>query len=219
MYGFVFMSYDGMGKQRRMPYRTTNLKKHHGGNCFASGQADVLTCMVSSGRIEETDGERALGLFLNSVPFRMNLRGGSWADLILEAFESERAMFPFRRYPLAEVKKGTGSEPLFDTLFYYTNYYIYQGLQHWDATLLGSSFHEESSFPLAANFRLDPFTGRLHLDLQCDSSEFSSEQIASLCAESLANCAPDRRLRARVRPQSADHSPGSSHRSVPRRWY
>ena len=40
-----------------------------------SGQLDVVTGFVANGRIETEDGERVLGLFLNTLPFRIQLRG------------------------------------------------------------------------------------------------------------------------------------------------
>lgn len=38
-----------------------------------SGQRDVLTGLVWNGRLEEEDGDRVLGLYLNSVPLRVRL--------------------------------------------------------------------------------------------------------------------------------------------------
>jgi non-ribosomal peptide synthetase component F len=40
-----------------------------------SGQSDVLTALVYNGRPETKDGERTLGLFVNTLPFRLRLSG------------------------------------------------------------------------------------------------------------------------------------------------
>ena len=42
------------------------------------GTTDVLIGLVANGRQETVDGERVLGLFLNTLPFRYRLSGGSW---------------------------------------------------------------------------------------------------------------------------------------------
>src|SRR5262249_23467705 len=60
-----------------------------------SGEVDVVTGLATNGRLEELDGERTLGLFLNTLPFRVKLPTGSWADLIKQVFESEKEMFGY----------------------------------------------------------------------------------------------------------------------------
>ena len=40
----------------------------------------MLTGVVSHGRPEAIDADRVLGLYLNTLPFRMKLSDGSWVD-------------------------------------------------------------------------------------------------------------------------------------------
>lgn len=160
-----------------VPVKSVLLAAHMRVMSLLSGQSDVITCVVSNGRLENLDGERVLGLFLNSLPFRLKLQGGAWTDLISHTFQAEQELLPYRRYPMAELKKSRGGQPLSETLFYFTHYHIYQGLQKWNAELLGTIYHEESSFPLVANFRIDPFTSHLHLDLDYDCTQFSNNQM------------------------------------------
>src|SRR5205823_5114135 len=94
-----------------------------------SAQDDVTTCVVSGGRPEGKDGERVLGLFINSIPFRQRLSGGSWRDLVLETFAREREALPYRRYPMAEMKLRHGGLRISETLFYFTHYHILSELQ------------------------------------------------------------------------------------------
>ena len=47
-----------------------------------SGKQDVVTGLVSHTRPHERDGEKVLGLFLTTMPFRIDLRPGSWKDFI-----------------------------------------------------------------------------------------------------------------------------------------
>ena len=54
-----------------------------------AGRTDVMTGLVVNGRPEKTDGDRASGLFLNTVPLRLDLAGGTWTDLLRHAFAAE----------------------------------------------------------------------------------------------------------------------------------
>ena len=164
-----------LARTEALPLKSVLLAAHLKVIGFLSGHEDVLTCIVSSGRLEEADGQRVLGLFLNSMPFRLQLGGGSWIELATRAFEAEHESLPYRVYPLAAMKRG--GEILSETLFYFTHYHLYPSLQKWDVELVGSDFYEESSFPLVSNFRLDPFTQHLHLELQYDRAEFDERAV------------------------------------------
>ena len=48
-----------------------------------SGQRDVVAGIVSHVRPTELDGEKVLGMFLNTLPFRQTLRTDSWANLFV----------------------------------------------------------------------------------------------------------------------------------------
>jgi amino acid adenylation domain-containing protein len=164
-----------------VPLKNVLLAAHMRVLNLLSNQSDVLTCVVSAGRPEGTDGERVLGLFINSLPFRMNLEGGTWNDLVLSTFETEREALPYRRYPMAEVKKNQGVQTLSETLFYFTHYHVYHGLQELPGIeVLSNYLYEETSFPLASNFFLDPFTNHVHLKVKCDTNVLDMEQIQQI---------------------------------------
>ncbi|MED1747008.1 amino acid adenylation domain-containing protein, partial [Brevibacillus borstelensis] len=161
-----------------VPLKNVLLAAHMRVLNLLSNQTDLLTCVVSAGRPESPDGERVLGLFINSLPFRMNLEGGTWKELALQAFETEREMLPYRRYPIAEIKRNHGGRLLSETLFYFTHYHVYHGLQELPGVeVLSNYLYEETSFPLASNFFLDPFTNRVHLKLKCDTNVLERDQI------------------------------------------
>ena len=164
-----------------VPIKSVLLAAHLKVLSLLSGQKDVTTCIVSSGRLEEKDGDRVVGLFINSMPFRMNLNNGTWSELVTSTFENEREAMPFRRFPMAELKRRLNLVNVSDSLFYFTHYHVYQSFQKIpDVELLGARLYEETSFPLAANFRVDPFTARVHFVLKCDAHEFSNEQVESI---------------------------------------
>ncbi|HET8845931.1 MAG TPA: amino acid adenylation domain-containing protein, partial [Ktedonobacteraceae bacterium] len=164
-----------------VPIKNVLLAAHLRVLSLLSGQEDVTTCVVSGGRPEGQDGERVLGLFINSVPFRLALNGGSWQALVAETFEKEREALPYRRYPMAELKRRHGGLRLSETLFYFTHYHIFRGLQDLgDLEVLELIPHEVSSFPLVANFWVDPFNSSVNLSLTCDKTQFSEKQVRAL---------------------------------------
>ena len=94
-----------------------------------TGRADVTTGVVFNGRPETSGGESLVGLFLNTLPFRLRLGGESWRDLLVSAFRLEQAMVPHRRFPMPEIKRAHGGQDLFETLFNYTHFHVYRKLE------------------------------------------------------------------------------------------
>ncbi|HET8845530.1 MAG TPA: amino acid adenylation domain-containing protein, partial [Ktedonobacteraceae bacterium] len=161
-----------------VPIKDVLLAAHIRVLSLLSNVSDVLTCLVSSGRPEYRDGDRAMGLFINSLPLRLQLSEGTWLDLAKATFDAECESLPYRRYPMAEVKSLQGGQALSETLFYFTHYHVYQSLQEIaDLDILDHYLYEETSFVLAANFRVDPFTSHVHVNLKCDGSQLTREQV------------------------------------------
>ena len=140
------------------------------------GSRDVLTGLISNGRPESANAEQALGLFLNTVPFRLRGLAGSWRDLAREAFRLERELMPHRRFPMAELQQrlGTG-EPLFEVSFNYVHFHVLQGVE--GLTLLDSEDLAETNFPLAVSFSRAIDGSRLRLALQYDTHELHPAQV------------------------------------------
>ncbi len=134
------------------------------------GDGDVATSIVLSGRPETADGDRMVGLFINSVPVRVRLEPSTWIGLARLAFERESALLPHRRLPFAEIKRLVGDQPVSETLFYFTNYYIARRLHDHGVELLSLRGHEASSFKLVANFWIEPFSQEIRASVAVDSA-------------------------------------------------
>ncbi|MGH9348036.1 MAG: amino acid adenylation domain-containing protein, partial [Vicinamibacterales bacterium] len=146
-----------------------------------SGAAEIITCISTSGRPESPDGDRVLGLFLNSAPMRLAPGDTSWVALAATAFRKEREALPHRRYPLAEIKRDLGAAAVPDSAFYFTHYHIYQRLRAQTGyEVLQHQVYEETSFALVANFGLNPFSQRVYLNLTFDESSFSRDEVESI---------------------------------------
>lgn len=144
---------------------------------------DVLTTISSSGRLETADGDRTIGLHINSTPLRLRLAGGRWIDLVRAAFDAERNSLPYRRYPMVDAQRHLGMRRLSETSFYYTHYHVLGNLKELPTfEILDQLAYEETSFALVANFDLNPNTGEISLTLAYDRTQFPSQQMELLAA-------------------------------------
>ncbi len=174
--------FERLARRAAVPVKHVLLAAHLRALAALTGEVDVLTCMTTNGRPEAEDGERVLGLFLNSMPLRLTLRRGeSWLALIQRAFESEREALPFRRFPMVEIQAWYGGQRLSDSSFYFTHYHIVGNLDRVpELAVEGIEFHEATSFPLVANFHVDAFTERVRIELTVDGTLFEPDEVARL---------------------------------------
>ncbi len=159
-----------------IPIKSVLFAAHVRAIALLTGQREIITGMVTNGRLETEDGERVLGLFLNTLPMRMRLAETSWNELAKTAFEAERSALAFRHYPLAEIQRQHGGQQLFDTLFNYTNFHVYQALEG-QVKLLGGDFFEQTNFGLTANFTADAAASSIRLSLRYDNALINAQQI------------------------------------------
>ncbi|HKH45336.1 MAG TPA: amino acid adenylation domain-containing protein, partial [Thermoanaerobaculia bacterium] len=164
-----------------VPLKSVLLAAHVRVIGWLAGSDDVLTGLVANGRLETEDGERVLGLFLNTVPFRLRLGGGSWLDLVREAFRREQEHLPHRRYPMAELSRLLGGRSLLETSFNYVHFHVYRALDGFrEVELLGSHAVEETSFALVASFSQDVAGGGVQLRLEHDAARFPAGRIEAV---------------------------------------
>jgi amino acid adenylation domain-containing protein len=142
-------------------------------------QSDVVTGLICNGRPERAGGDRVLGLFLNLIPFRLELVGGTWIDLIRETFEAEREALSYRRYPLAELLRSRDGRPLFETFFNYIDFHVYQGLlDSNEIEVVDTRSFEEMEWAFGAYF--SPGESHTYLSLHYHGTQFSSRQIRAI---------------------------------------
>ncbi len=144
-------------------------------------QSDITTGLVFNGRPEETDGERAIGLFLNTLPFRMGVSGGTWVELVRATYATEREALPYRLYPLADLQRALGGQPLFEAVFNFVHFHIYQSLAQFTGIQgIGRQTFEETNFTFVATFMMGMLASQMHLELKYDADAFSHEQVATI---------------------------------------
>lgn len=120
-----------------------------------TGSHDVLTGLISNGRPEIADGDRVLGLFLNTLPFRVRIQhGAAWSDLIRAVTDAERECLPHRRYPLPEILRHAGNRARFQTAFNYTNFHVYTQLGDFQRNFTVTGGMGDTSIGMLVDFSL-----------------------------------------------------------------
>ncbi|NEQ83762.1 MAG: AMP-binding protein, partial [Moorea sp. SIO2I5] len=144
-------------------------------------QTDMVTGLIVNGRPEEEDGEKLLGLFLNTVPIRQQFTAeATWQSLIAQVFQTEQSLFAHRRYPLAEIQQSFGSQ-LFESLFNFTHFHVYQSLAGSDQVeILDLHWFEQTNFTLSCNASLALDTGKVNLYLVGDAGVLTQAQLTHL---------------------------------------
>ena len=144
---------------------------------MVSGQSDVTTGMVVSGRPEREDGDRVLGLFTNTIPVRMNLTGGTWMELVQRTFDLEGELLPYRRFPISELKTLEGGQILFETMFNFTHFFLYKTVPR----VSGAQVHEveirgASNYVFVTDCNQDFSSSQFELALTYDASLVDHQQ-------------------------------------------
>ncbi|MGW8328555.1 amino acid adenylation domain-containing protein [Streptomyces sp. NPDC055897] len=168
-----------VAEQLNVPVKSVLMAAHVAVLAFVTGSGDVLTGYEHSGRPEVVGGDRITGLFLNTVPFRVRVGDGSWADLVREVYRAETALLPHRRYPMGEMKRvRQAQEPLFEAVFNFTHFHVLDDLRRDHGMRLErSQASTETEFPLRAEFWQDAFSGEVALSLHYYRDVFPAEQI------------------------------------------
>ena len=163
------------------PLRTVLLAAHCRVMSVLAGHDDVLTGLVANGRPQISGGERLIGLFLNTLPFRLQLNGGSWHELVRQTFLAERELIERRRFPLSEIQQITGGQPLFETVFDFVQFHVYRGLPGYqERSFLEDHYFEANDFTFYQTFMLDADGAELQMHCDYDPNELCAPQIRAM---------------------------------------
>lgn len=153
-----------------------------------TGQNDITTGLVMDGRLEEPGGELVQGLYLNTMPYRIELSPGSWIELAQKVFAGVLSLLPYRRFALADLQHEFGGAPLFESMFYFIdfhNLYATSRVSPLKLLELTHSFNN-THFPFEAMFSLDQgaqsHSSQLNLRLDFDASQFHPQQLETIGA-------------------------------------
>jgi nonribosomal peptide synthetase protein BlmX len=158
-----------------------------------TGERDILSCAVANVRLDEEAAERAVGLYINTLPVRAALGNENWSSLVRRMGQQQREAFSFRRLPFSEIQRDAGVGRLSESLFYFTHFHnrivaTPELVQH------DRFAHEVTSFPLTASFNIEPQSGIISYHLAFDAQHFSrtrADQAAQCYQAALDSLAHD----------------------------
>ncbi|MGA5729147.1 amino acid adenylation domain-containing protein [Streptomyces seoulensis] len=161
-----------------VPVRTVLLAAHLFVVGLLSGTDDVVSGAVCPARVPEPDGDRAIGLFVNTLPLRLRLPGGSWAELVRATAQADLEVQRHVRFPMAEIMRVTGRSALFTTFFNFTHFHVERQLPPEAPEILAEEGSADADIPFGAEFSLDSTDGALRLGLRWDTDRFTEDQLA-----------------------------------------
>ncbi len=161
-----------LGVQEKSVYLTIHLSLLW----LLSGERDQVTSVVSNGRPEAQGAQQCLGLFLNSLPIRVNSFDANWHQLIRACEQQLVAIMAHRHYPLAAIQKATGLD-FSASLFNYVDFHVYQQISD-DIDVLAVEGFEKTNYSLQSNFAKDGQSGAMDVDIDFDASAFGADYLA-----------------------------------------
>ncbi|MET7289751.1 amino acid adenylation domain-containing protein [Streptomyces sp. NPDC005573] len=147
-----------------VPVKSVFLAAHLRALAELTGSGDVVTGLTVNGRAEKDGADRMIGMFVNSVPLRVDTtHAAGFGEVVAAAWAAERGITPYRRFPLAALRGALGSAP-FDVLFNYADFHAYDplaGLRH--VRPLEFWYSDRNDFPMTVTVARRPLSERQEL--------------------------------------------------------
>ena len=170
-----------MVTEMEVPLRTLLLAAHLRVMSVVTGAADIVSGAVYNGRGETRDADKCLGLFLNTLPVRLQMDGGTWRELIWQTARQDQAIQLHRRFPMSEISRSTGQRILFDTYFNFTHFHVEESLaDQADIHVLDADGSGATNFRFGASFSVRSSDGELMLGMRYDANDRDDEQVTVL---------------------------------------
>ncbi len=199
-----------LGGREGLPLKSLLATAHLAVLRLVSGDDEVLTGVVANARLEEEGGDETIGVFLNTLPLRLDVSSATLLDTARRVFDHERRSAAHRRYPFAQMQHDVGEGLQLDS---YVNFMDFHRDRHRsaDGLMAVTVGVAETNYPLAVNFLIDPELGRLQLWLDCDLAVLPEEfcsRLAGYYERALAAVArrPEERLTAVDLMAPAEHA-------------
>ncbi|HVR11005.1 MAG TPA: amino acid adenylation domain-containing protein, partial [Thermoanaerobaculia bacterium] len=114
-----------VARRLEIPLKSVLLAVHLKLLSAASGQSDLTVALHVHGRPETLGGEYVRGVFNNTVPLRVRLLPGTWAELIAATFAAELELMPYQRYPWAALQQDGFNVAQLEVQIGYTHFHLF----------------------------------------------------------------------------------------------
>ncbi|WP_238390551.1 MULTISPECIES: non-ribosomal peptide synthetase [unclassified Mycolicibacterium] len=167
-----------LAQSRGLPVKSLLLTAHCATLRRVSGAVDVTTGMVTHGRPGRAGAEAAAGMFLNTIPIRLDDTPQTWLDAVGRIHQFERTSHRHRRYPLQAMQSDAG-RILFTTVFDFLRYRTFDEMVGVAGVeLLGFETRERTNYALWVTASVDPRTTRLSLRVSGDPALLTTAQAS-----------------------------------------
>jgi nonribosomal peptide synthetase protein BlmVI len=188
-----------------VPLKSLLLAAHLAVVAELAGRDDVVTGLEVNGRPERDGGERVIGVFNNIVPLHAGVGDATWAELARRAAAAEAGVLAHRRYPYAQLDRERGLARLFDTLFVYTHFRLYEDVRALDGVeALRGWAPDQTYVPLTAHFNVDAWDSSLKLLVDFDPRRVTGPRVIAIVQryhDALARLLADPGARALAEPR------------------
>lgn len=169
-----------LANELKIPVKDILLASHIKFLSLLNKNNDVFSGYEIGGRPELLGAENALGVFLNTMPFRIKCNENcSWKDFILDVYNAEAKYLPYRRYSMAQVMKDMGIRgKLFDTVFNFTHFYSLKDIKSlpgFDSIDVRAAAITE--FPLRVEYSRHFYNDSVELSLHYHTSKYDEKDI------------------------------------------
>jgi amino acid adenylation domain-containing protein len=147
-----------------------------------TGRRRVATGWATNGRLDDDENNEMLGLFLNSTPFCISIdRDQSPWEFLQRLILHKANLQPFRSFPLRDIQQNAGRGVLFDTLFNFVNFHIFEQLRGLRHLQVHEGYcYEETNFALVCQTGINPSNGNLEVEMIYQKKFLDREKIVTL---------------------------------------
>ena len=145
--------------------------------CTIAAEEEVVTGLVTGCRPEAPGSDEALGLFLNTLPFRCDIAHHTWRSLILAIFSQEGLLYRHRRLPYEQIQVAAGVKRLCATGFNYTDFHVYDELEAIGLSLTDVSYVEKTDLDLLLTVALQPVQKMMTATFNHDPGQLTPGQV------------------------------------------
>ncbi|CDH19877.1 putative non-ribosomal peptide synthetase [Xenorhabdus bovienii str. kraussei Quebec] len=162
----------------RVPIKHLYLAAHCTTIALMSGKEDIVTGVVTHTRPEIKHSERILGLFLNTLPLRVDIKSLNWLQVVEGLYRNEKRSHKHRCFPLSQIQADNELFSL-QTAFNYVHFHILQDISaKTGIEIVAFDPKEETNFDILVNVMRDVDGERTSVRMDINGSIYAREQGA-----------------------------------------
>ena len=165
-----------LARSENLPLKSLLISAHLAVLRLVCNSEDIVTGVVFNGRLPEEGGDEVIGVFINTLPLRINTKDLSLLSIAKMIFEQESEAALHGRYPFSQMQQDMEEKFQLDSYVNYMDFHReWQKDNSRNISVLEAKGVAETNFPLAVNFLVDPVNNSLSLWLDCDISILDPE--------------------------------------------